>query len=296
MKDDKRRERHSSRNSTQRREKCPRQGGSRRDGYQNRSYSHASVQKCTSCGYAHEGKPCPARGQTCHQCNGRDYFKICCRSRKPSVTTRKKVHVVDEHDFVVDSVDESNNNDSWIVPLLVQNVMIPMKLDTGSDVNILPLADFNSLKDRPKLRQTQVKLTAYNGEDIPVKRQAVLALKHRGHTQRALFVICPGQVQPILGRNMCDDMGLGKRVLAVEQKEEKFMDEYEDLFKGLGCVPGEISIQLRPDAEPVVEPCRKVPFGKFKELEEELKRMEENDVITKITEPTDWVNSLHLVY
>ena len=56
--------------------------------------------------------------------------------------------------------------------------MIPIKLDAGSDVNILHLADFNSLKDRPKLRQTQVKLTAYNGEDIPVKGQAVLALKH----------------------------------------------------------------------------------------------------------------------
>ena len=55
------------------------------------------------------------------------------------------MHIVDEHDFVVDSIDESNNNDSWIVPLLVQNGMIPMKLDTGSDVNILPLDDFNSL-------------------------------------------------------------------------------------------------------------------------------------------------------
>ena len=180
--------RNSSRNSIQqRREKFPRQGGYRRDSYQNRSYSHASVPKCTSCGYAHEGRPCPAKGQTCHKCNGRDHFKICCRSRKPNVTTRKKVHIVDEHDFVVDSIDESNNNDSWIVPLLVQNVMIPMKLDTGSDVNILPLDDFNSLQNRPNLRQTQVKLTAYNGEDIPVKGQAVLALKHRGHTQRALF-------------------------------------------------------------------------------------------------------------
>ena len=106
--------------------------------------------------------------------------------------------------------------------------MIPMKLDTGSDVNILPLADFNSLQNRPNMRQTHVKLTAYNGEDIPVKGQAVLSLKHRGHTQRALFVICPGQVQPILRRKMCDDMGLVKRVLAVEQNEEKFMDEYED--------------------------------------------------------------------
>ena len=177
-KDDKRRERNSSRNSTQRREKFPRQGGNWRDGYQTRSYSHASVQKCS-----------PDKCQTCHQCNGRDHFNRCCRSRKPSVTTRKKVYVVDEHDFVVDSADESNNNDSWIVPLLVHNVMIPMKLDTGSDVNILPLADFNSLQNIPNLRQTQVKLTAYNGEDILVKGQAVLYLKHRGHTQRALFVI-----------------------------------------------------------------------------------------------------------
>ena len=252
--------------------------------------------ECKYCGRRHGKRDCPAFGQICHQCNGRNYFKSCCRSKKPSVTTRKKVHVVDEHDFVVDAVEESNSNDSWIVPLLVQNVMVPMKLDTGSDVNILPLDDFNSLQHRPHLRQTQVKLTAYNGEDIPVKGQAVLAVKHRGHTQRALFVICPGKVQPILGRKMCDDMGLVKRVLAVEQKEDKILDEYQDLFKRLGCVPGEINIKLRPDAEPVVEPCRKVPFGKFKELEEELKRMEDNDVITKITEPTDWFNSLHLVY
>ena len=45
VKDDKRRERNSSRNSAQRREKFPRQGGYRKDGYQNRSYSHASVQR-----------------------------------------------------------------------------------------------------------------------------------------------------------------------------------------------------------------------------------------------------------
>ena len=32
---------------------------------------------------------------------------------------------------------------------------------------------------------------------------------------------------------MCDRMGLVKRVLAVEQKEEHIMDEYQELFKGL---------------------------------------------------------------
>ena len=38
----------------------------------------------------------------------------------PNGTTRNKGHVLDEHDFVVDSMDESDNNNSWIVPLLVK--------------------------------------------------------------------------------------------------------------------------------------------------------------------------------
>ena len=100
-------------------------------------------------------------------------------------------YVVDEHDFVVDSIDESSNNNCWLVPLLTQSVMITIKLDTGSDVNILPLDDFNSLHNIPNLQQTKVKQIAYNGEDITVTEQALLALKHQGHTQRALFGICP---------------------------------------------------------------------------------------------------------
>ena len=120
-----------------------------------------------------------------------------------------------------------------------------MKLDTGSDVNILPTKDYTSLPNRSKMYATKVKLTAYNGEDVSVTGQAILTVKHKAHSKRALFVICPAQIQPILGRQMCDDMGLVKRVLAVEQAVDKkvpdIVEEYEDLFRGLGCVPGESS-------------------------------------------------------
>ena len=42
------------------------------------------------------------------------------------------------------------------------------------------------------------------------------------------------------------------------------LDEYPDLFEGLGCLPGEVNIKLRNDVVPVVEPCRTVPFKKKK--------------------------------
>lgn len=55
-----------------------------------------------------------------------------------------------------------------------------------------------------------------------------------------------------------------------------------------------MKIKLRPDAEPVVEPCQKVSFGKVEQLKTELMNMEKAGVIMKINEPTEWVNSMHI--
>ena len=41
----------------------------------------------------------------------------------------------------------------------------------------------------------------------------------------------------------------------------------------------------------MVEPCRKIPFAQHDKLKAELERMEAMGVITKIHEPTEWVNS-----
>ena len=93
--------------------------------------------ECKYCGRRHGKRDCPAFGQICHQCNGRNHFKSCCRSKKPTVTTRKKVHVVDEHDFVVDAVEESNSNDSWIVPLYNRLPVLHMSMFRSSSQDLV---------------------------------------------------------------------------------------------------------------------------------------------------------------
>ena len=68
-------------------------------------------------------------------------------------------------------------------------------------------------------------------------------------------------------------------------------EEYADSFKGLGCLPGEYKLKLDPSVPPVVHAPRKVPVALHDRVKEELQRMENDGVIKKQEEPTDWVNS-----
>ncbi|XP_041349296.1 uncharacterized protein K02A2.6-like [Gigantopelta aegis] len=208
----------------------------------------------------------------------------------------QKVYSVDT-EFFVDTVQSVNKeSESWIVPILINKTLVPLKLDTGSDVNILGYKDFQNLLQKPKLNSSKVLLKAYDGGNVPVKGQCVLELCYKDSRYRALFIISDEDVRPILGCKSCEKMGLVKRVLSLEHHIETDIKEYADTFEGLGCLPGKVSIKLHNDAIPVVEPCRKVPFALYDKLKAELHKMEDMKVIEKIEEPTEWVNSLVVVH
>lgn len=52
------------------------------------------------------------------------------------------------------------------------------------------------------------------------------------------------------------------------------------------------TIQLKKDAEPVIHAPHRVPAPLRERLKKELDRMSHYDVIIKVEEPTEWVNSM----
>ena len=116
---------------------------------------------CGRCGYVHTSKQnqCPAVGQKCHKCGKINHFaKVCKNSQKTEVNTVEENETDDDEDFYVYSMESNFKNDQWIAPIQITDSIIPMKLDTGADVN----EDFSSLKERPKLRHSNVLLKAYD--------------------------------------------------------------------------------------------------------------------------------------
>ena len=71
-------------------------------------------------------------------------------------------------------------------------------------------------------------------------------------------------------------------------------NEYVHLFKGMGNI-GEARIETKDNAKPVIDAPRRIPHALKEKLKIELDKIVEQDVIERVTEPTDWVSSLVVV-
>ena len=91
----------------------------------------------------------------------------------------------------------------------------------------------------------------------------------------------------------------GNRVIANGKEhalpltKEYILDEYRDVFEGIGTLPGgKYSITMRKDAKPVQHAARVVPEKKKPAYKKELLRLMRLGIITPVTEHTPWINSI----
>ena len=78
--------------------------------------------------------------------------------------------------------------------------------------------------------------------------------------------------------------------------QDKVESTYADIFQGLGKFPGDpYKLRLKPDAVPAKHRPRRVPVHLQDAFHEEVERLVKIDVLEKITEPTEWVNSFVIV-
>ncbi|PFX13313.1 Transposon Ty3-I Gag-Pol polyprotein [Stylophora pistillata] len=68
------------------------------------------------------------------------------------------------------------------------------------------------------------------------------------------------------------------------------LDEYKDVFQGLGDLPGEYHIVTDDAVPPVVLTPRRVQVALRDQIKNKLNEMVASDVITPVTEPTEWVS------
>ncbi|GFU78976.1 transposon Ty3-I Gag-Pol polyprotein [Trichonephila clavipes] len=149
---------------------------------------------------------------------------------------------------------------------------VNFKLDTGAEVNILPLNILSMFKVNPKLSKTNISLTTYGNFN----------LKPNG----SLIINC--------STDKLKNVPLPFYVVNVKSKPKLELRGY--IFTGVGEFPNEpYHIALKDNAVPVIHPPRRVPLDLQPKLKITLDILEKEGIVSKVNKPTDWVQSLVIV-
>ena len=138
-------------------------------------------------------------------------------------------------------------------------------------------------------KMTKSRATSYSGHHIKTLGTTNLTSVCKNVEHNVQFFVTEMDSTAMLGVEACQRLGLIERLCSVGVD---ITEEYADSFKGLGCLPGEYKIKLDPSVPPLVHAPRKVPVALHDRVKEELQRMENDGVIKKQEQPTDWVNSM----
>ena len=185
------------------------------------------------------------------------------------------------------------------------------KIDTGAEGNVIPVNTYKQLHPQSAcspdgaplgLASSDTTITAFGGHIIQHYGTCELRLSHGGHSKPYPFHVVNTTGPTILGLPTCRDLRLvtlnyslttaKQDPLGSTEAKEELLCQYQDCFEGIGCFKGEFHITLDPAVPPVIHPPRRVPEALREPLKKELEALVQQGIITKVDEPTDWVNSL----
>ncbi|CAC5396265.1 unnamed protein product [Mytilus coruscus] len=131
----------------------------------------------------------------------------------------------------------------------------------------------------------------YSGDKLKVVGKCSLHLKDKN----CKFFVTDTNQSPLLGFKASNELGLIHVIMTVQTDVDDPVKSFPKVFTGLGCLEKPYHIKIDSSVNPVINPPRKIPAALQERLKGTLKEMEDKEVIRKVDEPTDWVNSLVVV-
>lgn len=274
-------------------------GGNASGGARPRPVAHRV--SCSSCGRrCFGGDRCPAINALCFVCDKRGHFSRVCKQKKAiSKVLNLNVHSSNsdsdsnsEQMFYVNTIDKNDSKWSkeWVELVNCKNKNMVLKIDTGSMINVISKSEYLNLGfSIVNLKPFTKRVHSFTGNQLPILGTDKLHIVFKNKSYILPFVVADLNCQNVLGLEGCISLSLIKHVNGIK------IDEYFDLFHGLGKLPGKYSIVVDKSVQPVLCPTRKIPLGLKDKLLIELNRMETLGVVRKVTHPTDWVNAIVLI-
>ena len=276
---------------------------------------------CNFCGGNHpqQKERCPAWGQKCHKCGGRNHFASKCRkpqSQIHGISHQEHDHPDSEVDYItsvgintetVGTIEQSGYQREIYIEMLIDGTAVKFQVDCGASINILPERFLKSHDVFP----TTKPLMMWNKTEVKPLGTTRMVIQNPKNKKKfsVEFVIVRDDLTPLIGARAAQHM----KLITVHQENftpvaapkrggpdvnqlltmEKVVKEYPDVFeRNLGTFPGKVHLEVDPDIRPVITSPRRIPTALKEKFKEELQRLEDLKVIAPVDKPTPWVSSV----
>ena len=255
-------------------------------------YSSQPRQYCKRCGKGqHPKEKCPARDASCHRCHRKGHYSSQCLSK-----------LISELEGSLDTAFLNSLSDqtetSWQVKIALEGKEMTFKLDTGAEVTAISDSTFHHhLKHQELTKPTKI-LFGPSRRPLQVLGQFEGKLKHKNTTAIQRIYVVKGLKTDLLGLPAITALNLAVRVdtNTTEEEADIIKRKFPKLFTGLGNLGEEYNIKVQPQAKPhAIFSPRHVPLTLRKKVQQELHRMEEMGVISKVDQPTEWCAGMVVV-
>lgn len=252
--------------------------------------------ECKFCDTLHPWKKelCPAWGKTCQSCKRPNHLAVKCPDSR-------HLHSVVERE---DSSDEewvnavhSARGKQLKCKMMIQDEEVIFQIDTGATVNVLPQ------KYATDINPTTRTLQMWNDTTMQPIGTCRLPLKNPANNKKynVPFTVVKDGHTPLIGLQAAEDMKLlkinDKNMDQVASITSDPLAPFDAVFnRTIGSLPGKTTLRVKEGSIPSVMPTRRTPVAIRDKLKDELDRMTELGVITKVDKPTPWVSQVVVVH
>ena len=261
--------------------------------------------KCRNCGgnYPHQNK-CPAYGATCNYCRKKNHFVAVCRKR---TRERSHVHKIEQQQIPEQSDKSVSDTESLFTVNILTNDKVPKLtlkindiptktlIDTGSSINIISQDILNKMNPQPKLKKSNIEVFAFaQDKPLTIKGKYTFPVETKSKVTVAEFHVVQGSSVTLIGYQTSVELGIVPVINSVNNsKYDQLCDKYQSVFTGLGKLKDkQIKFHVDESVVPIAQPARRIPFHMREKVEQEIHRLEQQDVIEKVDGPTPWVSNI----
>ena len=192
--------------------------------------------------------------------------------------------------------DRQNSCESseWWEVLQIGNGTLHCQLDTGAYASVINTMQLKQVAPNAKIKPTKKTLVSYSQHRITPMGYVTLPVRFKDRRLNVNFYVIDSKQKPILSGKACQALNLVQRVhnIRADADLKELLDQHPDLQSISGAMPGTYSIKIDRTATPVVHGPQRQPAALLPKIVAKLKEMEKEGHLAKVTQPTDWVNSM----